>query len=80
MDPLGTHRANCPTAGVLGARGAPLEWAAACVCREADARVASNVVLRDMKVDAPALDARRIEVPSGLQGAQAADTTLWSRR
>ena len=61
-DPLGDHRAACPTAGVLCARSAPLESAAARVCREAGARVASNVLLRDMNIDAPALDARRIEV------------------
>ena len=83
LDPLGDHRAACPTAGVLGARGAPLEWAAARVCREAGARVASNVMIRDMNLDAPATDARRIEVlANGLplwQGAQAAvDTTLVS--
>ena len=83
LDPLGDHRAACPTAGVLGARGAPLEWAAARVCRETGARVASNVMIRDMNLDAPATDARRIEVlANGLplwQGAQAAvDTTLVS--
>ena len=83
MDPLGDHRAACPTARILGARGAPLEWAAARVCHEAGARVASNVLLRDMSIDAPALDARRIEVlANGLplwQWAQAAvDTTLVS--
>ena len=53
------------------------------VCREAGARVASNVMIRDMNLDAPATDARRIEVlANGLplwQGAQAAvDTTLVS--
>ena len=83
LDPLGDHRAACPTAGVLGARRAPLEWAAARVCREAGARVASNVMIRDMNLDSPATDARRIEVlANGLplwQGAQAAvDTTLVS--
>ena len=63
-------------------RPAPLEWAAARVCREAGARVASDVI-RDMTLDAPGRDARRIEVlANGLplwQGAQAAvDTTLVS--
>ena len=48
---LGDHRAACPTAGVLGPRLAPLERAAARVCREGDARVATNVFLRDMNVD-----------------------------
>ena len=44
LDQWGDHRAACPTAGVLGARGAPLESAAARVFREAGARVASNVL------------------------------------
>ena len=73
----------CPTAGVLGPRGAPLERAAARVYREAGARVANNVLLRDMNLDVPLADARRIEVlANGLplyQGAQVAvDTTLVS--
>ena len=59
---MGDHRAACPTAGVLGARGAALERAAARVCREAGARVATNVFLRDMNVDVPLADGRRIEV------------------
>ena len=42
LDALGDHPSACPTAGVLGPRGAPLERAAARVCREAGARVASN--------------------------------------
>ena len=83
LDALGDHRTACPTAGVLGARGAALERAAARVCREAGARVATNVLLRDMNVDVPLADGRRIEVlAKGLplwQGAQAAvDTTLVS--
>ena len=82
LDALGDHRAACPTAGVLGTRGAALERAAARVC-EAGARVATNVLLRDMNVDVPLTDGRRIEVlANGLliwQGAQAAvDTTLVS--
>ena len=76
LDPRGDHRTACPTAGVLAVWGAPLEWAAARVCREAGARVASNVRIRDMNPDAPATDARRIEVlANGLpiwQGAPAA--------
>lgn len=60
-----------------------MERAAARVCREAGARVATNVFLRDMNVDVPLADGRRIEVlANGLplwQGAQAAvDTTLVS--
>ena len=47
LDPLGDHRAACHTAGVLDARGAALERAAARMCRKAGARVATNVFLRD---------------------------------
>ena len=36
--------------------------AAVQVCREAGARVASNVMLRDMNLDVPLADARRTEV------------------
>ena len=80
LDPLGDHRAACPTAGVLGVRGAPLR-AAARMCREAGARVATNVFLRDMNVGLPLAESRRIDVlANGLplwHGAQVAvDTTL----
>ena len=83
LDVWGDHRTACPTAGVLGPRGAPLERAAARVCREAGARVANNVLLRDMNLDVSLADARHIEVlANGLplyQGAQVAvDTTLVS--
>ena len=83
LDPLGDHRAACPVAGVLGPRGAPLERAAAWVCREGGARVATNAFLRDMNVDVPLADSRRIEgLANGLplwQGAQVAvDTTFVS--
>ena len=83
LDALGDHRAACPVAGVLGPRGAPLERAAARICREGGARVATNVLLRDMNVDVPLADSRRIEVlANGLplwQGAQVAvDTTFVS--
>ena len=77
LDVCGDHHTACP--GVLGPRGVPLERAAARVCREAGARVANNVLLREMNLDVPL--ARRIEVlANGLplyQGAQVAvDTTL----
>ena len=83
LDALGDHRAACPVAGVLGPRGAPLERAAARICREGGARVATNVFLRDMNVDIPLADSRRLEVlANGLplwQGAQVAvDTTFVS--
>ena len=69
---------------MLGKRGFPLECAAAQVCREAGARVASNVFVRDMDLAAfDALDGRRLEiVADGLtlwRGAQLAiDTTMVS--
>ena len=80
LDVLGDHRSACPTTGVLGPRGAPLERAAVRVCREAGARVASNVFLRNMNIGLPLADCRRVEVlANGLplwQGAQVAvDTT-----
>ena len=83
LDVFGDHRAACPVAGVLGPRGAPLERAAARVCREGGARVATNVFLRDMNIDVPLADSRRIKVlANGLplwQGVQAAvDTTFVS--
>ena len=58
-----------------------LERAAGRMCREAGARVAWNVFLRDMNLDVPVTDERRIEVvANGLpiwRGAQlAVDTTL----
>ena len=73
------HRAACAEAGVLGRRGFPLECAAAQVCREAGARVATNVLVRDMDLAAfNALDSRRLEVVAdGLtlwHGAQLAET------
>ncbi|CAJ1460944.1 unnamed protein product, partial [Effrenium voratum] len=50
LDALGGHRAACARAGVLGL---PLERTAARICREAGARVAENVLLRDLNLDAP---------------------------
>ena len=82
LDPCGHHRSACAVAGVLGRRGFPLESAAARVCREAGARVRTNVMVRDMDLlPAAALDGRRLEVVAdGLtlhRGAQLAiDTTL----
>ena len=81
LDPLGDHRAACARAGLLGPRGMQLERAAGRRCSEAGARVAWNVFLRDMNLDVPVTDERRIEVvANGLpiwRGAQlAVDTTL----
>ena len=78
LDALGDHRTACPTAGVLGARGAALERAAARVCREAGARVATNAMLRDMNVEdveVPLADGRRIEVLANGLPRGAADRT-----
>ena len=82
LDSFGHHRAACAEAGVSGRRGFPLECATAQVCREAGARVATNVLVRDMDLAAfNALDSRRLKVVAdGLtlwHGAQLAiDTTL----
>ena len=62
LDELGDHRAACPTAGVLVRRACPLERAAARICREAGARVATNVFLRDLNLGLPLTDGRRLEV------------------
>ena len=61
----------------------PLERTAARICREAGARVAENVLLRDLNLDAPVLDDRRLEVVANALpiwgGVQVAvDTTLVS--
>ena len=81
LDELGDHRSACAQVGVRAHRAGPLERAAARICREAGARVATSVALRDLNLDVPATDGRRIEVvANGLplwQGAQiAVDTTL----
>ena len=48
LDVLGHHRAACSRAGVLGSRRFSLESAAARVCREAGARVSTNLFVRDL--------------------------------
>ena len=84
LDPLGDHRAACAQSGVLRARGGPLERAAARICREGGARVATNIRLADLNIHALSrVDDRRIEViANGLPmwgGSQlAVDTTLVS--
>ena len=84
LDMFGHHRAACAVAGVLGRRGFPLECAAVQICREAGARVTTNVHVRDMDLAVfNNLDGRRLEVVAdGLtlwHGAQLAiDTTLVS--
>ena len=83
LDVYGDHRSACAQVGVLARRAGPLERAAARICKEAGARVASHVALRDLNLDVPASDGRRIEVvANGLplwQGAQVAvDATVVS--
>ena len=83
LDVLGDHVATCPRSGTLRQRGGPLERAAARVCREAGAAVATNVLVRDPNLQAARQDERRIEVIAlGLPlwgGSQlAVDTTLVS--
>ena len=81
---FGHHRSACAVSGVLGGRGAALESAAARVCREAGARVSTNVFVRDLDIAMFNMtDSRRLEVVAdGLPffgGAQLAiDTTLVS--
>ena len=55
LDPLGHHRAACGGAGVLGRR--------ARVCREAGARITTNVMVRGLDlVPQERVDGRRLEV------------------
>ena len=81
LDSSGHHRAACARAGMLGRRGFTLESVAARICREAGGRVRTNMFVRDMDLDVPVGDGRRLEVVvDGLPlhgGAQlAVDTTL----
>ena len=52
LDSFGHHRAACAQGGLLARMGFAVEIAAAKVCREAGARVSSNIMVRD--VDLPA--------------------------
>ena len=84
LDARGHHRAACGRAGVLGRRGFPLESAAARLCREAGARVSTNVRIADLDLPPQGrVDDRKIEVVAdGLplfHGAQlAVDATMVS--
>ena len=83
LDDFGDHRSACAQVGALARRAGLLERAAARICKEAGARVATNVALRDLNLDVPAADGRRIKVvANGLplwQGAQVAvDATIVS--
>ena len=81
LDEYGDHRSACAQVGALARRAGPLGRAAARICKEAGARVASHVALRDLDLDVPAGDGRRVEiVANGIpiwQGAQiAVDATI----
>ena len=62
LDVYGDHHSACAQVGVLARKAGPLVQAAARICREAGARVAVHVALRDFNLDVPAADGRRIEV------------------
>ena len=83
LDLFGHHRAACSKAGVLSRRGFAVESAVEQICREAGARVSTNVMIRDLDIAGSNTDARRLEVVAeGLSifgGAQLAlDATLVS--
>ena len=65
LDALGDHRASCPRAGPLRSRAVPLERAAARVCREAGATVATNVLLRDLNLVVQRQDERGVDCQLG---------------
>ena len=79
LDVLGHHCAVCAQAGVLGRRRYALESAAARICREAGARVTTNVMVRDLDLlPLHQVDALADGLPL-FHGAQVAlDTTLVS--
>ena len=73
LDAFGHHRAACARGRVLGRRGFAIESAASRVCREGGARVATNVLLRDLDLAVPvARGGHRLEII-----ASAACSLLW---
>ena len=83
LDQYGHHYAACMRSGRPKLRAGPVETCVARICREAGARVRTNVFLRDMDLSVLASDERRLEVvASGLAaygGAQlAVDVTVRS--
>ena len=76
LDAFGHHRAACSKSGVLGRRGFAVERAAARVCREAGARVATNLFVRDMDLGVPNGGDNSLPLFGGVQ--LAIDTTLVS--
>ena len=65
LDVFGRHRSACPSDGRLKLRSVPMERTTARVCREAGARVRTNVLFRDMNIDVSSEDTRRVEVLVG---------------
>ena len=81
LDVFGHHRAACSRAGVLGRRGFAVESAVEQICREAGARVSTNVMVRDLDIARSNTDSRRLEVVAeGLSvfGSSWLWTRLWS--
>ena len=83
VDTLGDHLSSCMRSGRVKLRATPIEQAVARICREAGARVRSNVFLRNLNVATEPNDRRQLEViASGLPvlgGSQLAiDVTLRS--
>ena len=62
LDVLGHHRAACSRVGVLANRGFSVESAAARVCREASARVSTNLFVRNLDLPVARHDGRRLEI------------------
>ena len=82
IDPFGHHCPACSRAGVLGRRGCAVESAAARICREAGARVTTNVMMRDLDLFLPrGADGRRLEeVADGLPLFEGAQLGLLTQR
>ena len=60
LDLFGHHWAACSRAGVLSRRGFAVESAVEQICREAGARVSTNVMIRDLDIAGSNTDARRL--------------------
>ena len=76
LDPCGLRRAACARVGVLGRRGYSLESVAARICREAGARVTTNILVRDLDLAEPNATDGPLPLFGGAQ--LAIDTTLVS--
>ena len=66
LDCRGHHRSACSRAGILGHRGHPMESVMARICREAGARVRTNIMVRDLDLGVfNQLDGWRLVSPCG---------------